>query len=101
VLYRQDDDNRSAHYDALLAAEANAKKSKKGIHAGKEAGEKQSILRIQELQGDATRSKQFLPYLQRVGRSEALVEFVTSGSRLRLYVPKETCLITFLLSGKW
>lgn len=48
---------------------------------------------------DAQRSKQFLPYLQRSGRSEGLVEFVVSGSRVRIYVPKETCIITFLFSG--
>uniref|UniRef100_A0A915AJY5 Staphylococcal nuclease domain-containing protein 1 n=1 Tax=Parascaris univalens TaxID=6257 RepID=A0A915AJY5_PARUN len=99
VRYRSDDDNRSSQYDALLAAEAKAEKTKKGLFAEKEAGDKGSVLRIQELQGDAQRSKQFLPYLQRSGRSEGVVEFIASGSRMRLYVPKETCLITFLLSG--
>ena len=48
---------------------------------------------------DVSKAKQFLPFLQRAGKTEALVEFVASGSRLRLYVPKETCLITLLLSG--
>ena len=48
---------------------------------------------------DLAKSKQFLPFLQRAGRSEAVVEFVASGSRLRLYIPRETCLITFLLAG--
>lgn len=99
VRYRSDDDNRSSQYDALLAAEAKAEKSKKGLFSEKEAGDRGSVLRIQELQGDAQRSKQFFPYLQRTARSEGVVEFVTSGSRVRLYVPKETCLITFLLSG--
>ncbi|VDK43460.1 unnamed protein product [Anisakis simplex] len=101
VRYRSDDDNRqaSSQYDALLAAEAKAEKSKKGLFSEKETGDKGSVLRIQELQGDAQRSKQFLPYLQRSGRSEGVVEFIASGSRVRLYVPKETCLITFLLSG--
>lgn len=28
-----------------------------------------------------------------------MVEFVASGSRLRLYIAKETCLVTFLLAG--
>ena len=28
------------------------------------------------------------------------MEFVASGSRLRLYIAKETCLVTFLLSGQ-
>uniref|UniRef100_A0A671SYS4 Staphylococcal nuclease domain-containing protein n=1 Tax=Sinocyclocheilus anshuiensis TaxID=1608454 RepID=A0A671SYS4_9TELE len=59
IRYRQDDDQRSSHYDELLAAElANVS-----------------------------------------GRSEAVVEYVFSGSRLKLYMPKETCLITFLLAG--
>ena len=48
---------------------------------------------------DVQKAKQFLPFLQRAGKTEALVEFVASGSRLRLYIPKETCLITLLLSG--
>lgn len=47
------------------------------------------------------KAKQFLPFLQRAGRSEAVVEYVFSGSRLKLYMPKETCLITFLLAGRW
>lgn len=37
--------------------------------------------------------------MQRSGRSEGVVEFVASGSRMRLYIPRDTCLITFLLSG--
>lgn len=42
---------RSSQYDALLAAEAKAEKSKKGIFADKELGDKGPVLRIQELQG--------------------------------------------------
>ena len=45
------------------------------------------------------KAKQFLPFLQRAGKIDALVEFVSSGSRFKLYLPKETCIITFLLSG--
>ncbi|CAJ0963434.1 unnamed protein product, partial [Mesorhabditis belari] len=98
VRHRSDDENRSSTYDALLAAEATAEKSKKGLYAEKSADRKDTQ-RIQELAGDAARSKQFLPYLQRGGRNEGVVEFIASGSRLRIYVPKETCLVTFLLGG--
>jgi staphylococcal nuclease domain-containing protein 1 len=49
--------------------------------------------------GDASKAKQFLPFLQRAGRTSGIVEFVASGSRLRVYLPKETCLITLLLAG--
>lgn len=48
---------------------------------------------------DAAKSKTFFPFLQRAGLTKAVVEFVASGSRMRLYIPKETCLITFLLAG--
>ncbi|KAI9533565.1 nuclease domain-containing protein [Dissostichus eleginoides] len=95
IRYRQDDDQRSSHYDELLAAEARAIKNGKGLHSKKEA----PIHRVADISGDTQKAKQFLPFLQRAGRSEAVVEYVFSGSRLKLYMPKETCLITFLLAG--
>lgn len=36
VRHRQDDDQRSSHYDDLLVAETKATKSQKGIHAKKD-----------------------------------------------------------------
>uniref|UniRef100_A0A1W7R9I0 Staphylococcal nuclease domain-containing protein 1 n=1 Tax=Hadrurus spadix TaxID=141984 RepID=A0A1W7R9I0_9SCOR len=95
VRYRQDDDQRSAHYDDLLAAEGKAQKSAKGLHIKKE----QPPHRVVDLCGDLSKSKQFFPFLQRAGRTDAIVEYVASGSRLRLYVPRENCLITLLLAG--
>ncbi|XP_063970734.1 staphylococcal nuclease domain-containing protein 1-like [Lytechinus pictus] len=95
LRHRQDDDQRSAHYDELLAAETRAIKNVKGLHSKKE----QPLHRVADLSGDSAKAKQFLPFLQRAGRTEAVVEFVASGSRLRLFLPKETCLMTFLLAG--
>ncbi|KAK3517979.1 hypothetical protein QTP70_029100 [Hemibagrus guttatus] len=123
IRYRQDDDQRSSHYDELLAAEARAIKNGKGLHSKKEI----PIHRVADISGwslesdclrlwtgvfytdnefkqvpliqETQKAKQFLPFLQRAGRSEAVVEYVFSGSRLKLYMPKETCLITFLLAG--
>ncbi|XP_023774685.1 staphylococcal nuclease domain-containing protein 1-like [Cyanistes caeruleus] len=83
------------HYDELLAAEARAIKNGKGLHSKKEV----PIHRVADISGDTQKAKQFLPFLQRAGRSEAVVEYVFSGSRLKLFLPKETCLITFLLAG--
>lgn len=95
VRYAQDNDQRSSHYDELLAAESRAIKKGVGLHSKKEP----PIHRVADVSGDVPKAKQFLPFLQRAGRSEGIVEFVASGSRLRLYLPKETCLITFLISG--
>jgi len=95
LRHRQDDDQRSSCYDNLLSAENRAAKSARGVHSKKEPPSH----RIADLSGDAQKSRQFLPFLQRAGRSAAVVEFCASGSRFRLYIPKETCLVTFLLAG--
>ncbi|XP_076336232.1 staphylococcal nuclease domain-containing protein 1-like [Tachypleus tridentatus] len=95
VRYRQDDDQRSTHYDELLAAEMKAQKSGKGLHSKKDM----PVHRVVDLSGDLSKSKQFFPFLQRAGRMEGVVEFVASGSRLRIFVSRENCLITFLLGG--
>lgn len=98
IRYRQDDDQRSSKYDELLAAEAQALKQQKGVHAKKEVPSH----RINDLTvaPDSSRIKhQYLPSWQRALRTDAVVEFVASGSRFRLFIPKESCLVTFLLAG--
>lgn len=75
--------------------DCRAIKNGKGLHSKKEV----PIHRVADISGETQKAKQFLPFLQRAGRSEAVVEYVFSGSRLKLYMPKETCLITFLLAG--
>ncbi|XP_017057895.1 staphylococcal nuclease domain-containing protein 1 [Drosophila ficusphila] len=96
VRYRQDDDQRSSAYDQLIAAEQQAIKGLKGLHAKKD----NATLRVNDLTVDHSRIKvQYLPSWQRALRTEAIVEFVASGSRLRLFVPKDSCLVTFLLAG--
>jgi staphylococcal nuclease domain-containing protein 1 len=95
LRHKQDDDQRSPQYDELMAAEARAVKNGKGVHSKKD----HIPHRVSEISNDPGKAKQFLPFLQRAGRTVALVEFIASGSRLRLYLPKDTCLITFLLAG--
>merc|ERR1719210_2747098 len=95
INYRQDDDDRSGHYDDLQSAQEKAKKTSKGIFSSKDA----SSRRIVDLAGDVTKSKAFLPFLTRAGRMQGVVEFVASGSRFRIYIPRETSVITFLLAG--
>ena len=87
---------RSGHYDDLQSAQEKAKKTSKGIFSSKDA----SSRRIVDLAGDVTKSKAFLPFLTRAGRMQGVVEFVASGSRFRIYIPRETSVITFLLAGK-
>lgn len=95
IRYKQDNDQRSSKYDDLLGAESRAEKKGAGIHTPKDI----PTIKIADINGDPAKAKQFLPLLQRAGKIDALVEFVSSGSRFKLYLPKETCLCTFLLSG--
>lgn len=120
VRYRQDDDQRSSRYDELLNAEASAIKGNKGVHQDKSSkkdatapttkkeapalsNKKESTIatvRINDLTVDHSRIKQqYLPSWQRALRTEAIVEFIASGSRFRLFLPKDSVLVTFLLAG--
>jgi len=98
VRYRQDDDQRASDYDALLSAEQKAKNAQKGLH-GKKDAEGKAMQHVIDITGDAAKAKQFLPFFQRAGKTTAIVEFVASGSRLRMFVPREMRVITFLLGG--
>lgn len=95
VKYRNDNDQRSSQYDKLLEAELKAVKAAVGIHNKKEV----PTHRVQDTSGDPTKAKKFFPFLKRAQKTEATVEFVASGSRMRLYIPKESVLVTFLLAG--
>lgn len=95
VRYRNDNDQRSSHYDKLLEAELKAQKAGIGIHAKKDI----PTHRIQDTSGDSAKAKKFFPFLKRAQKTEATVEFVASGSRMRIYIPKESVLVTFLLAG--
>merc|ERR1719412_2501168 len=95
VRYAQGNDDRSSKYDELLQAEEKAKKTGKGLHDKKNT----PTHRVSDMTGKLEKCKQFLPFLKRAGRMQGLVEYVASGSRFRVYIPRETCIITFLLGG--
>ncbi|XP_063980278.1 staphylococcal nuclease domain-containing protein 1 [Diachasmimorpha longicaudata] len=95
VRYKQNDDSRPQHYNELLAAESKAEKSGHGLHAKKDTAPQ----RIIDLSNDPSKAKFHLSALKRTRGIKAVVEFVTNGSRLKLFLPKEHCLITFLLAG--
>ncbi|CAN6991977.1 unnamed protein product [Brassica oleracea var. botrytis] len=96
VVRHRDFEERSNHYDALLAAESRALSGKKGIHSAKES----PAMHITDLTvAAAKKAKDFLPSLQRIRRIPAVVEYVLSGHRCKLYIPKLTCSIAFAFSG--
>lgn len=95
IKHRQNDDQRSSHYNLLQVAESKAEKSQHGLHAKKDI----PMHRLVDLSSDPAKTKAFLTSLKRAQGIKAVVEFVTSGSRLKLYLPKEDYIITFVLAG--
>ncbi|KAF5186290.1 Ribonuclease [Thalictrum thalictroides] len=96
VIRHRDFEERSNFYDALLAAESRAVAGKKGIHSAKDP----PVMHITDLlTASSKKAKDFLPFLQRSRRLPAVVEYVLSGHRFKLLIPKETCTIAFSFSG--
>ncbi|KAI8851643.1 hypothetical protein BC829DRAFT_386525 [Chytridium lagenaria] len=95
VRHRKDDNNRASNYDALIIAEDRAQKATKGVHSTKDA----PALRIADASENAGKAKGYLPSLQRSGYLNAVVDFVSSGSRFKVWVPSQNIKITLVLAG--
>ncbi|CAL5373189.1 unnamed protein product [Camellia sinensis] len=95
VIRHRDFEERSNYYDVLLSAESRAIAGKKGIHSSKDS----PVMHVADLMtASAKKTKDFLPFLQRK-RLPAVVEYVLSGHRFKLLIPKETCSVAFSFSG--
>jgi staphylococcal nuclease domain-containing protein 1 len=95
------DDLRSAEYEELILAENNAQKQAKGWHGPRG---KKAALHLNDLSGadaakDATKLKAMLPFLQRTGKVTAVVEMVFNATGMKLWIPRESCMISFALQG--
>ncbi|XP_038684487.1 ribonuclease TUDOR 1-like [Tripterygium wilfordii] len=96
VIRHRDFEERSNYYDALLAAESRAISGKKGVHSAKDP----PVMHITDLTtASVKKARDFLPFLHRSRRTPAVVEYVLSGHRFKLLIPKETCSIAFSFSG--
>ncbi|KAL9313935.1 hypothetical protein ACSQ67_019387 [Phaseolus vulgaris] len=99
VIRHRDFEERSNYYDALLAAESRAIVGRKGIHSAKDP----PVMHITDLtvvnKNVVKKAKDFCPFLKRSRRVPAVVEYVLSGHRFKVLIPKETCSIAFAFSG--
>lgn len=95
VRYRQDNDQRASAYLDLQTAEATAQKNAVGLYAKKEP----DSMKVIDLQNDPIKSKQYFSSLQRSNPNSGIVEFVSSGSRVRVYCAKHACVFPFLFNG--
>lgn len=94
IKHRHDDNNKSSKYDDLRDAESKALKAGKGIYAKALP----DMMRVTDISQEIPKARAFMPFLKGK-KNDAVVDYVFSGSRLKLFIPKETCLITFLIGG--
>ncbi|KAF1816511.1 hypothetical protein P152DRAFT_505115 [Eremomyces bilateralis CBS 781.70] len=95
IRHRADDPDRSPIYDDLLQAEAAAQAEKKGMWNDKAS----SPIRYTDYSESLEKARRQLTYLSRLRRVAGVVDFVKSGSRFTVLIPKESAKITVVLSG--
>ncbi|OLN96381.1 hypothetical protein CCHL11_00723 [Colletotrichum chlorophyti] len=95
IRHRKDDTDRAPNYDELLAAQEKAKEEKKGIWSGKAPKIKQYV----DVSESAQKAKVQLSTLSRQKKVPAIVDFVKSGSRFTVLIPREGVKLTLVLGG--
>ncbi|KAL8843349.1 MAG: hypothetical protein Q9170_000207 [Blastenia crenularia] len=95
IRHRKDDSDRSPHYDDLLAAEETAQSGQKGMWSSKAPTTKT----YQDYSESLQKAKIQSSVLQRQKKVPAVVDYVKSGSRFTVLIPRENGKLTFVLSG--
>ena len=88
-------DDRSPFYDDLLAAEEAALKDEKGMWSPKPP----AVKTYQDYSENLQKAKIQSSVLQRQKKIPAIVDFIKSGSRFTILIPRENVKLTFVLSG--
>lgn len=95
IRHRMDDTDRSPLYDELLAAEEAAQKEGKGMWSPKPPAQKSYVDYSESLE----KAKRQLTLLSRQKKVPAVVDFVKSGSRFTVLIPRDNAKLTFVLGG--
>ncbi|KAL1590632.1 hypothetical protein WHR41_00807 [Cladosporium halotolerans] len=95
IRHRMDDTDRSPIYDELLAAEEAAQKEGKGMWNPKSPKPQTYVDHSESLE----KAKRQMSLLSRQKRVPAIVDFVKSGSRFTILIPRENSKLTFVLGG--
>ncbi|KAF3919685.1 hypothetical protein ABW20_dc0105936 [Dactylellina cionopaga] len=95
IHHPRDSEDRSPIWDSLKAAEGVAIEGAKGLHNPKAPAPKPIV----DASESEQKAKAHLSFLGRQKRIPAVVDFIASGSRFKLLIPKENVRLTFVLSG--
>ncbi|KAI5123940.1 hypothetical protein M0805_006355 [Coniferiporia weirii] len=96
LRHKRDDEDRSVEYDKLMAAEQAAVEGERGLHSPKERPAPKQPMNVSE---SSVRANSYLSGFKRQGRIPAVVDYVASGSRFKVLLPKDNQTITLVLGG--
>eukprot|EP01100_Stratorugosa_tubuloviscum_P005342 TRINITY_DN239_c0_g1_i10.p1 TRINITY_DN239_c0_g1~~TRINITY_DN239_c0_g1_i10.p1 ORF type:complete len:1127 (+),score=704.21 TRINITY_DN239_c0_g1_i10:151-3531(+) len=105
VEHRNPNEKRAFNYDNLILAYRRAQTQKVGIHGKPEDFPKFNVQDLtsrpdsQSRDKDIAKAKQFYGYFESSPSTNAVVEYVQGATRFKLYVPRQNCILTFLLSN--
>ncbi|KAA1070910.1 hypothetical protein PGTUg99_000500 [Puccinia graminis f. sp. tritici] len=95
VLRHRQGEDRSQDYDMLMATEMKAQTEGKGLHSDKEFPPP----KITDVSESSSRANSYLSGWKRQGKIPAVVDYVASGSRFKIWLPKQDLKFTLVLSG--
>uniref|UniRef100_A0A6B2KX68 Uncharacterized protein n=1 Tax=Arcella intermedia TaxID=1963864 RepID=A0A6B2KX68_9EUKA len=111
VQSHSDDEPRSVDYQELVVVEKEAIAQHKGVHGSvyKKANSRLNDLTPPPPVDDeddthkrkalTIKCRQFLPFLQKHAKIDAVVEYVFAASRYKMVIPSNSCVIMFSLQG--
>jgi len=95
VLRHRQGEDRSEDYDMLMATEMKAQTEGKGLHSDKEFPPP----KVTDVSESSSRANSYLSGWKRQGKIPAVVDYVASGSRFKIWLPKQDLKFTLVLSG--
>jgi len=95
VLRHRQGEDRSEDYDMLMATEMKAQTEGKGLHSDKEFPPP----KVTDVSESSSRANSYLSGWKRQGKMPAVVDYVASGSRFKIWLPKQDLKFTLVLSG--
>jgi staphylococcal nuclease domain-containing protein 1 len=95
IRHKRDDTDRAPNYDDLLAAQEKAKEEKKGMWSGKPTAAKVYV----DASETPQKARMQLGALQRQKKIPSIVDFVKSGSRFTILIPRDGLKLNFVLGG--
>ncbi|KNZ57389.1 hypothetical protein VP01_2171g1 [Puccinia sorghi] len=98
VLRHRQGEDRSEDYDMLMATEMKAQTEGKGLHSDKEFPPPK-VTDVSEVSHYSSRANSYLSGWKRQGKMPAVVDYVASGSRFKIWLPKQDLKFTLVLSG--